>query len=74
MSGIRAQSDFVQKNGLDGVLGTMWHHYYGWTMRNIYVVLSNSVWNSNPLQGIDSDFVSHLRQVSWDMMEKETGK
>lgn len=71
VSGIKAQSEYVQKNGIDGVLGTLWHHNYGPNMRNSFITLSNSVWNSDPETNPNIDFYTHLRQISWDMKIKK---
>ena len=71
VSGIMAQSAYVQKNGMDGVLGTLWHHNYGKDMQNVFEVLSNSVWNAKPGQRARINFFTHLRQVTWDMNLKK---
>ncbi len=70
-SGIKAQSDFVQKNDIDGVLGTTWHHNYGRGLQTIFVNLSTSVWNSDPMRKPNTDFYTHLRQICWDMKIKK---
>lgn len=71
VSGIKAQSAFVQRNGMDGVLGTLWHHNYGTALKSIYVNLSNSVWNPDPEKEFDANFYTHLRQICWDMKLKK---
>lgn len=71
MSGIRAQSAYVRNNGMDGVLGTLWHHNYGKAMENIFETLSNSVWTGDPDSKVNTEFYTHLRQISWDMKLKK---
>ena len=66
--GIKAQGLSARKGDADGILGTLWHHYFGNDLVNIYVTLANSAWNA----GADSNagaiqFKTHLRQIGWDM-------
>lgn len=66
--GIRAQGLRAKQGMADGILGTLWNHYYGKNLVNVYLALSTAAWNA----GADSKanehhFRTHLRQVGWDM-------
>lgn len=74
VSGILAEAKAIQKINAFGVLGTVWHHYYGDSLATIYTNTSHSTWNptANKWQKIGfSTFKTHLRQVSWDMKLKK---
>jgi len=79
VGGIRAQTEYAQTHGIDGVLGTTWHHYFGQSMVDIYVWLANSVWHRSPNKDLNlpnngSHFRTHLRQIGWDMKLKDPKK
>ena len=67
--GIVVQSRRAHETGLDGVLGTLWHHYFGGELAMIYPTLANAAWKADPsYQGVRAyTFYNHLRQVGWDM-------
>ncbi len=76
VSGIISQSKYAHETGLMGVLGTLWHHYYGRSLAMIYYTLSNSMWN--PYTNIENNMGevnlqrvhTHLRHIGWDMKLK----
>ncbi len=76
--GIIAQGKYASKAGLDGILGTLWHHYFGENMVNIFFNLSNVAWNSHSSFSMGNGFGygeymrHHLRQVGWDMHLKDS--
>ena len=64
----------AHKIGIKGVLGTLWHHYYGKWMVDIYFDVANLTWNrdaSLKVYGHNSyrlyTLHTHLRHVGWDM-------
>ena len=68
--GILAQGRFAREHGLDGVLGTLWHHYYGQRIANIYVHTANAAWSVEPsvdAYGCNIRFMNDLRKIGWDM-------
>ena len=66
--GIIAQGKAARAGKADGILGTLWHHYFGDDMVSIYVTLSNTAWNAGvPIRSGGDQFRTHLRQVGWDM-------
>jgi len=68
--GIIAQGSYAAKSGIHGMLGTLWHHNFGYDMMKAYVNLANISWNAGAPAIQDSwpmRFKSHLRQVGWDM-------
>lgn len=75
--GIKAQSKYAYKVGTMGVLGTLWHHYFGHSLAKIYYALSNSMWNPEADVNINIDHYNlqrvhhHLRQIGWDMKLKD---
>lgn len=73
VGGIRAEAKAIKEINAFGMLGTVWHHYYGNDLPTIYTNTSLSTWNpaSNVYQvsGFNA-FKTHLRQVSWDMKIK----
>ena len=74
VSGIRAEAKAIKKINALGMLGTVWHHYYGYDLATIYTNTSHSTWNpdSNVYQtGGFNAFKTHIRHVSWDMKLKE---
>lgn len=68
VSGIKAQASAVSKYGLNGMLGTLWHHYYGYDMENVFHYLSSCTWNPDNVTNLRRlVFATHLRQMGWDM-------
>ena len=73
--GIISQGRYAHSAGLYGVLGTLWHHYFGHSLMNIYFTLSNIMWNPDaPVYG-RGEYMNvihtHLRQIGWDMNNKD---
>ncbi|MBR4995751.1 MAG: family 20 glycosylhydrolase [Alistipes sp.] len=72
-NGIIAQSRNAHKSGIMGVLGTMWHHYFGASLPNIYYTLANAMWNpeanisTSVYDDIRQRVHTHIRQIGWDM-------
>ena len=72
VSGIRAEAKAIKKIDALGMLGTIWHHYYGADLATIYTNTSNSTWNPDVYKKTGNNaFKTHLRQVSWDMKLKK---
>lgn len=75
--GTIAQGRYAQKAGIMGVLGTLWHHYFGTSIPNIFYTLSNATWNpESEIQPAIDDVIMqrvylHLRHVGWDMKLKD---
>ena len=72
--GILAQGKFAREHGLDGILGTLWHHYYGQHLADIYVNTANAAWSAEPLvdaYGFHVRFMNDLRKIGWDMKLKD---
>lgn len=67
--GIKAQAHRAHEAKMDGVLGTLWHHYFGGSLTMIYPTLANAAWKANPsYKDVRAyTFYNHLRQVGWDM-------
>lgn len=69
--GIIAQSRYAYKAGIDGVLGTTWHHNFGGDLTNTYFYVANASWNTQSSFSIGGmgglALHSHLRQIGWDM-------
>lgn len=75
--GIAAQGRYAGKAGLDGMLGTLWHHYFGYDLVDDYFTLSNVAWNSESSFSMTGAhygefFRTHLRQIGWDMHIKDS--
>ena len=74
--GIIAQCRNAQKSGIMGVLGTMWHHYFGGSLPNIYYTLANAMWNpeanisTSVYDDIRQRVHTHIRHIGWDMKLK----
>ena len=77
---IKAQARYALSAGIDGILGTTWHHYYGIGMTQAVFTLANAAWNNASSFAIrgnsDDGYASappnflvntHLRQIGWDM-------
>lgn len=78
VGGIIAQGKYAHSHGINGILGTLWHHHTGNTMADIFFNLANIAWNSNSSMKVNSpeggnsnskDYLvhTHLRQMAWDM-------
>lgn len=76
-AGIKAQSRYAHNIGIMGVLGTLWHHYFGQSLAKIYYALSNSMWNPHAEININIDHYNlqrvhtHIRHIGWDMKLKD---
>lgn len=75
--GTIAEIKAAHKIGIKGVLGTLWHHYYGESLINSYFYVSSLSWNSNAsLAAFGSQrnnryvFHTHLRHIGWDMKNR----
>lgn len=75
--GAIAEIKAAHKIGIKGVLGTLWHHYYGESLINSYFYVSSLSWNSNAsLAAFGSQrnnryvFHTHLRHIGWDMKNR----
>jgi len=64
--GTMAQVDYAKKHNINGMLGTLWHHYFGYSLINCLCYQANAAWTINPIVST-STFYTHLRQVCWDM-------
>lgn len=68
LDGYRGLSKAVQREKLDGMLCTTWHHLYGTSMMQIYFRAAHATWGPPPTGGYeDLVFAQHLRQVGWDV-------
>jgi len=69
VEGIRSQGHQAHSAGMYGILGTLWHHYFGRDLINIYFNLANAAWKASPsYSGGPSNLVyNHIRQMGWDM-------
>lgn len=66
--GTHKQALQAREGKADGVLGTLWHHYFGADMASIYLNLSCAAWNEGaPMRTNGNKFRTHLRQIGWDM-------
>lgn len=66
-NGIIAQAKAVEKAGTFGVLATIWNHYSGHNLANIYVTTSSMAWNTNATPPTElNKFKTHFREVGWD--------
>lgn len=77
--GTVSQCRSAHKTGIKGILGTLWNHYYGRWMVDIYFNVANLAWNGNAsLKVHDNPYCNqyavhtHLRQVGWDMGVKDS--
>lgn len=75
--GTIAEINAAHNIGIKGVLGTLWHHYYGDSLINSYFYVANLSWNSNSsLATFGSQrnnryvFHTHLRHIGWDMKNR----
>lgn len=71
--GIISQGRYASKVGLDGILGTLWHHYFGNDLVVNYFTLANVAWKAQSSFNMGGDLGygeyvrHHLRQIGWDM-------
>lgn len=67
--GTVSQGRYACEKGLFGILGTLWHHYYGGDLVSAAFALANVAWNPEftPPYGLAYHVYNHLRQVGWDM-------
>lgn len=74
-NGMIKQNRCAYESGIYGILGTLWHRYFGEDMRMTYFTLANTMWNPTAKvfgRGEDSACVNtHIRQVGWDMGVKD---
>ena len=71
LAGYRGLSKAVQREKLDGMLCTTWHHLYGKSMMQIYFRSAHATWGTLPFGGHENlVFSQHLRQVGWDIPVK----
>lgn len=67
-NGIVKQGLQARQGKADGVLGTLWHHYFGGDLVNIYPTLANSAWYDGSAPRANGNKVrTHIRQIGWDM-------
>jgi hypothetical protein len=71
-NGIIAQAKAAKKAETLGVLATIWNHYMGHNLANIYVTTSSMAWNTDatPPTGLNR-FKTHFREVGWDSKLKK---
>ena len=65
--GTRAQGKYASEHGIDGMLGTVWHHYFGNNLSSLFVETANAAWNPGEAPTGGGYFYTHLRQMGWDM-------
>ena len=67
--GTVSQGRYAREKGLFGILGTLWHHYYGGDLVSAAFALANVAWNPDftAPYGLAYHVYNHLRQVGWDM-------
>ena len=67
--GTVSQGRYAHEKGLFGILGTLWHHYYGGDLVSAAFALANVAWNPDftAPYGLAYHVYNHLRQVGWDM-------
>ena len=67
-NGTHKQALQAREGKADGILGTLWHHYFGGNMVNIFQTLSCAAWNEGAhIRTNGNKFRTHLRQIGWDM-------
>ncbi|MCR4921032.1 MAG: beta-N-acetylhexosaminidase [Bacteroidaceae bacterium] len=70
-NGTIAQGRHAHKSGINGILGTLWHHHFGNNLINIFFTLANAAWNADsPFRLTEGSVQTHLRQIGWDMKTK----
>lgn len=71
--GMRGQIKYAQSHGMDGVLATLWNHYFGDELRSIYCQVSCLMWfgDDPAIPNRGNVFYNHLRQMGWDMKLKD---
>lgn len=68
-TGINAQGAYARRNGLYGVLGTVWHHFQGDDLVRIYSRTACHAWSQTAADASKPggyEFATHWRQVGWD--------
>lgn len=68
-SGIKAQCEYVRKNGFYGVLGTVWHFFQGEDLVRIYGRTASHAWSQKAADATKPglrEFATHWRQVGWE--------
>ena len=67
-AGIKAQGLSARNGKADGILGTLWHHYFGDDLVRIYMTTATAAWNAGAEEhAVRNQFLTNLRQVGWDM-------
>ena len=70
-SGIKSVAKYARQGHADGILGTVWHRDFGKQFVQVYLNLSNAAWNAGtPWKR--NQVMTHLRQVMWDMNNKDS--
>ena len=75
VNGTLKEGEEARKAGIDGMLGTIWHHYYGSNFVNIFRSLPQAAWNQDPHHAYTqsrAEFRNHLRDVENDMQIKHS--
>jgi len=67
--GMVPQIKYNQEHGMFGVLGTLWHHFYGFELKSIYYNTATMAWHGDipPVNNVSTKFYTHLHHVCWDM-------
>ncbi|MBQ0007039.1 MAG: family 20 glycosylhydrolase [Alistipes sp.] len=67
--GMVPQVKYNQEHNMFGVLGTLWHHFYGSELRNIFFHTAMMAWYGDivPISSMSTKFFTHLHHVCWDM-------
>ncbi len=74
VSGIVAEARAIENIGAFGMLGTIWHHYYGYDIASIYTNIAGATWNPSANFAQHNGFnlfKTHQRHISWDMKLKK---
>ena len=74
VAGIRAQCAYAREHQIHSVLQTLWHHFYGTHLRNIYSGAAASAWSAKAEKALahggkgysTPSFAYHLRQTGND--------
>lgn len=78
-AGTKAFIDEAHRIGIKGVLGTLWNHYFGKNLVNIYYNVASLTWNKKASLAVfgyahynnRTTVHTHLRHVGWDMKNKD---
>jgi len=67
--GMVPQIKFNQEHDMFGVLGTVWHHFYGWDFEGIFYNTAMMAWHGAlpDVKNRHEKFLTHLHHVCWDM-------